>query len=107
MTYSRKVWIARCFAVVVDVVQIAVAPAVMEGFLSPLDIVLDVATAIIMIALLGWHVAFVPTFIVKSLPFADLAPTWTIAVLIASRKPPAVSDAGAIGSTEISARSPD
>jgi hypothetical protein len=87
MTYSRKVWIARGVAIAVDIVQIAVAPAVMEGLVSPLDVILDIATAVIMILLLGWHVAFVPTFIIKALPFADLAPTWTIAVLIVTRKP--------------------
>lgn len=107
MTDSRKVWIARCIAVAVDIVQIAVAPAVMEGFASPLDIILDVATAVIMIALLGWHVAFVPTFIVKALPFADLAPTWTIAVLIVTRKPAPVAGGQAIAPAERSTRSPD
>lgn len=96
MSPTRKVWIARCIAVAVDIVQIAVAPAVMEGFLSPLDLVLDVTTAVAMIALLGWHVAFVPTFIVKSLPFADLAPTWTVAVLIVTRKVPADTTTNAI-----------
>jgi hypothetical protein len=96
MTYTRKVWIARTIAVAVDIVQLAVAPFVMQGILSPLEDVLDVATAAIMIALLGWHVAFVPTLIVKSLPFADLAPTWTIAVLIVTRKAPAVAEAKAM-----------
>ncbi len=83
---SRRVWIARCIAVAVDALQIVVFPTFMEGFLSPLDLVLDVVAAAVMIGLLGWHVAFVPTFIVESLPFADLAPSWTIAVLIVTRK---------------------
>jgi len=82
---KRRIWIARIIALIVDVVQIVAFPAFVEGFLSPFDLPLDVATSIIMIALLGWHVAFVPTFIVKSLPFADLAPSWTIAVLIVTR----------------------
>ncbi len=81
----RRIWIARGIAIAVDVLQIAVFPAFVEGFLSPAEVALDTATAIVMIALLGWHIAFVPTFIVKALPFADLAPTWTIAVLIATR----------------------
>jgi hypothetical protein len=85
---TRRVWIARTIAVAVDVLQLAVIPTFIEGFLSPLDLIVDVATAIVMIALLGWHIAFVPTFIVESLPFADLAPTWTIAVLIVTRKTP-------------------
>jgi hypothetical protein len=85
---TRKVWIARSIAVAVDLFQIAAAPLFAEGFLAPFDPVIDVLTAAIMIALLGWHIAFVPTFIVESLPFADLAPTWTIAVLIVTRKTP-------------------
>jgi hypothetical protein len=85
---TRRVWIARSLAVGVDLLQIAVFPTFMEGFLSPLDMALDVATAIAMIALVGWHIAIVPTFIAESLPFVDLAPTWTIAVLIVTRKTP-------------------
>jgi hypothetical protein len=84
----RRVWIARSIAVVVDALQILAFPAFSEGFLAPFDPALDVVTAIIMIALLGWHIAFVPTFIVESLPFADLAPSWTIAVLIVTRGTP-------------------
>jgi hypothetical protein len=85
---SRRVWIARSIAVAVDALQIFAFPAFSEGFLAPFDPALDVVTAIIMIALLGWHIAFVPTFIVESLPFADLAPSWTIAVLIVTRGTP-------------------
>lgn len=85
---SRRVWIARSIAVAVDALQIVVFPVFMAGFASPPDVALDVATAIAMIALVGWHVAFVPTFIVESLPFADLAPSWTIAVLIVTRTAP-------------------
>ncbi len=98
MNYTRKVWIARCIAVAVDILQIGVAPFVMEGFLSPFDLILDLATAVTMIWLLGWHVAFVPTFIVKTLPFADLAPTWTIAVLMVTGKSAQAAGVGAISS---------
>ena len=55
-----------------------------EGALSPVDDGLDVVTAVILTALVGWHIAFVPSFVVKLLPVADLAPTWTVAVLIAT-----------------------
>ena len=92
---KRRLWIARTVAIAVDLIQIALAPMFAEGFLTPFDPVLDVATAIIMIALLGWHIAFVPTFIVESLPFADLAPTWTIAVLIVTCKTPLIPNSPA------------
>jgi hypothetical protein len=44
--------------------------------------------------LVGFHIAFIPTFAIETLPIIDLAPTWTIAVLIATRgrsnKPPII-----------------
>jgi hypothetical protein len=56
-----------------------------EGFVSPFDAVLDVIVAVVLTLLVGWHIAFIPSFIIKALPFADLAPTWTLAILIATR----------------------
>ena len=43
------------------------------------------AVAVAMVLLVGWHIAFIPTFIIESLPLVDLAPTWTVAALIATR----------------------
>lgn len=53
--------------------------------MSPVNAGLDVVVAICLILLVGWHIAFLPTFIVEQLPFADLAPTWTIGVLFVTR----------------------
>jgi hypothetical protein len=78
----RLAWIV---AVAADAIQIGAAPFVAEGFLSPLNDALDIAVAIALILLIGWHLAFVPSFVVKMLPVADLAPTWTLAVFIATR----------------------
>jgi hypothetical protein len=36
--------------------------------------------------LLGWHWAFVPSFLAELVPGLDLVPTWTLAVLIATRQ---------------------
>ena len=72
-------------AVAADLAQIVFLPALSEGFASPLYVVLDVAVAVALTLLVGWHIAFVPSFIIKALPFADLAPTWTAAVLFATR----------------------
>jgi hypothetical protein len=56
--------------------------------------VLDVVVGVAMIALVGWHWAFLPAFALEALPGVDLAPTWTIAVLLATRgKGPAPSAA--------------
>jgi len=79
----RRIWIARAIAVVADLLQIVLFP--LETF-PPVNVAVDVVVAIVMIILLGWHIAFLPSFIVKAVPFGDLAPTWTIAVLIATRQ---------------------
>jgi hypothetical protein len=78
----RRLWIARGLAVLVDLLQVALLPAA----LTPLtEGVVDVATAIAMVALVGWHWAFLPTFLAELVPFVDLVPTWTLAVMIATR----------------------
>ncbi len=82
---SGRIWLARGIAVAADIAQIALFPVLFEGFASPLDAVVDVAVAVVLTLLVGWHIAFIPSFIVKALPFADLAPTWTVAVLFATR----------------------
>jgi hypothetical protein len=82
---SRRIWLARGIAVAADFLQIVFASATVEGFVSPFDAVLDVIVAVVLTLLVGWHIAFIPSFIIKALPFADLAPTWTLAILIATR----------------------
>jgi hypothetical protein len=72
---------------VVDLVQFALPPTLMP----PLNEAIDVATAVAMVALVGWHWAFLPTFLAELVPFVDLAPTWTLAVLIATRGRPAAA----------------
>jgi hypothetical protein len=40
----------------------------------------------ILIKLLGWHWAFLPTFAAELVPGLDLFPTWTTAVFFATRQ---------------------
>jgi hypothetical protein len=77
----RRAWIARGLAVFVDLAQVALLPAE----LTPLNNGIDVATGIAMVALVGWHWAFLPTFLAEMIPFVDLVPSWTLAVMIATR----------------------
>ena len=77
--------IALAIAIAADAAQIAVFPAFFSGAASPLADGLDVIVGILMVVLVGWHVAFLPSFIVELLPGVDLFPTWTIAVLVATR----------------------
>lgn len=80
-----RVWLARGIAMAADLVQIGLFPAFWEGIVSPLDAALDAVVAVVLVWLVGWHIAFVPSIVVEMLPIADLAPTWTIAVFIATR----------------------
>jgi hypothetical protein len=77
----RRVWIARGIALAVDVVQWGLVPVTM----TPLNAAIDVATGLSMVALVGWHWAFLPTFAAELVPFVDLVPTWTLAVTFATR----------------------
>ncbi len=77
----RRILLARVTAGLVDLAQFALLPAE----LTPLNNFIDIATAVAMVALVGWHWAFVPTFLAELVPFVDLVPTWTLAVLFATR----------------------
>ena len=81
LTTPRRILIARMLALVMDLAQFALLPAA----LTPLNNVLDTVVALAMIALVGWHWAFLPTFLTELVPFVDLVPTWTIAVFLATR----------------------
>ena len=77
----RRILAARFIAVAVDLAQYALLPAE----LTPLNNVVDVLTAIAMLSLVGWNWAFLPTFLAELVPFVDLVPSWTLAVMFATR----------------------
>jgi hypothetical protein len=76
--------LARVLALVVDALQIVILPVLFPG--SPWNNALDLVTGAVMVWLVGWHVAFLPTFLTELIPFVDLFPTWTVAVLFVTRK---------------------
>jgi len=78
--------LAWAVAIAADVLQIAAFPLFVEGAMSPADSVLDLIVAFVMIRLLGWHWAFLPTAAAKLIPAADLFPTWTAAVWFVTRQ---------------------
>src|SRR6476660_7171455 len=82
---TQQIWLARGIAMAADALQMAIFPLFSPGFVSPANIALDVVVALTLTKLIGWHIAFVPTFAIEMLPFADLAPSWTMAVLVATR----------------------
>lgn len=79
---------ALAIAILADALQIVFFPMFVEGAFSPLDDLLDIAVAGILVRLLGWHWAFLPSFVAKVVPGLDLVPTWTMAVLVATRGVP-------------------
>lgn len=79
--------LALLIALGVDFMQWVAFPLFMAGALSPVSDVVDVGTAVMMIALIGWHWAFLPTFVAELIPGLGLVPTWTLAVWIATRRP--------------------
>jgi len=81
----KRIFAARAIAGLADFLQIVAFPFFIEGAASPFDIAVDVIVGALMCWLVGWHIAFVPAFLAEVLPVIDLAPTWTIAVFIATR----------------------
>ena len=68
-----------------DFVQLALSPLFGPGFASIFDNLLDVAVAIALTVLLGWHWEFLPGFALELIPFVDLVPTWSLACWLATR----------------------
>jgi hypothetical protein len=82
---DSRVRAARFIAVAADLAQIVFFPVFSEGIASVLNDALDFVVAAAMVALLGWHWAFLPTFLSEMIPLWDLVPTWTVAVFIVTR----------------------
>lgn len=82
---AAQVKAARIVAASADLLQIVLLPAFFPGSLSPAADVIDVVVALVMLRLLGWHWAFLPTFVVELVPLVDLVPTWTAAVFLVTR----------------------
>jgi hypothetical protein len=76
---------ARLIAIAADALQNAILPAFAPGVLSIVNNVLDIVVAILMVGLVGWHFAFLPSFVAELVPGLDLVPTWTLAVWFATR----------------------
>jgi hypothetical protein len=90
----REIWkslktpehrLAWMVAILADALQIGAFPLFAEGALSPADTVLDILVAALLIRLLGWHWAFLPSLAAELLPGFDLFPTWTAAVFFVTR----------------------
>ncbi|HEY7574936.1 MAG TPA: hypothetical protein VIB08_07205 [Thermoanaerobaculia bacterium] len=81
----RRVWLARGLAMAADLLEIVVFPVFAPGIASPVADALDLAMAGLLTALLGWHWAFLPSFVVEVVPGLTLVPTWTAAAFFVTR----------------------
>lgn len=86
ITPGTEFRIALLLAVVADALQLALLPMFIEGAESPVADLVDIVMAGLLYFLLGWHWEFLPSFLVKLVPGADLAPLWTLAVANVYRK---------------------
>lgn len=77
---SRKA-VALAAAGAVDLVQLALVPLFSEGIASPLEDALDVMTALLLVAILGFNWRLAVAFALELVPGASLFPSWTAAVL--------------------------
>jgi|SRR5882672_4861275 len=73
----RLAWLV---AMAADTIQIVGFPLFVEGAVSPADSALDLVAGVILVRLLGWHWAFLPSLAAELIPGMDLFPTWTAAV---------------------------
>ncbi len=86
---NRRHLAALAIAVAADALQIGLLPLFMGGASAPWNDALDLAVGAAMLALLGWHAAFLPAFLSELVPLLDLFPTWTAAaVFVITRKRP-------------------
>ena len=82
---TRRVRIARIIAVAADALQLGLFPFFGVGALSFLNDGLDIVVGLVLIMLVGWHFAFLPTFVAELVPGVDLIPTWTAAAWLVTR----------------------
>jgi hypothetical protein len=80
---STRIRLAWAIALAVDAIQIPADFAGPAGWL--LGAGLDVITMIVMWAMLGFHWAFLPSFLTEWIPYLNMAPFWTLAVALATR----------------------
>ncbi len=108
MMTPGRVKVARWVAIGADFLQIVVFPVFVPGAASPWNDALDVLVAGSLVSLVGWHWAFMPSFLAELVPGLDLVPTWTAAVFFATRGqgkavPPEARQPGAIDTEVVTA----
>ena len=83
LTQARVVTVLA-IAALADLLQIVLVP-LQWMFIQQ---IIDVVAMILTMAILGFHILLLPTFIIELVPVADMLPTWTgcVIAVIALRK---------------------
>lgn len=79
----RAAWIIALLADATQIVLLPFTATLSTWGDKPLDVVVMLA----LWRLLGWHWVLLPSFLVELFPYVDVAPTWTLAVWLATRRP--------------------
>jgi hypothetical protein len=79
---SRRIKWAFAVGILADVLQLPVSLSLLAGFVPAegLDAAIDLAAAVVVNWLLGFHWVLLPSFALKLIPILDAAPTWTACV---------------------------
>jgi len=94
----RAAWI---IAVTVDALQIGLFP-VTATLSTWVDKPLDIVAMFLLWRLLGWHWVLAPSFVFELVPFAELTPTWTLAVWYLTRRVKAQQELAPLGQDTLS-----
>lgn len=78
----RTAWIVALLADAIQVVLLPFTATLSTWGDKPLDLVVMLA----LWRLIGWHWVLLPSFLIELFPYVDMAPTWTLAVWLATRR---------------------
>jgi hypothetical protein len=78
----KRKYLALLLAGIVDVIQFTVlAPSTGAGAMSPVQWGVDIATTILLVAILGWNWRLLAAFVFELIPAVALFPTWSALIL--------------------------
>ena len=90
---------AFTIAIITDIIQIPLVLgfigatgsgifAILDIGIETIDLIVDAVAAVVICALLGFHWALLPSFVLEAIPVLDAAPTWTacVAFVVYKRK---------------------
>ncbi|MFZ1377642.1 MAG: hypothetical protein WAS25_13710 [Geothrix sp.] len=80
---QTRIRIAWAIALAVDAIQVPATATGPVGWL--LGAGLDLVMMVVMWSMLGFHWAFLPSFLTEWVPYLNMAPFWTLAVGLATR----------------------